>query len=262
MARKSKKFVAAQGDLNLAPLLDLIMNMIPMVLLMVQFEERALSPVEASSSSGAPSTAEGEETERPPRLMVSISSDGFRVADFFGSPEFAKYGEPIGRCADAASANPGAMPPTVCLQDGATPAEGDYSHLDYAGLYNRLVQIRLQPQWRELYSVPENGLILLTAEPDVPAGVMIRTMDLTRYFLNPGGHDNVSLPNPLAEDTELGEDLTPYYLGGDADNATLEDLLRAEFFTTDAAGGLIRGPDGNPVNLLDMFPMASFVAPR
>lgn len=263
MGRRGKKFVAATGDLNLAPLLDMIMNMIPMVLLMVQFEERAVSPVEASSSSGAPAQTDGEEKERPPRIMVSISSDGFRVADFFGSPEFAVYSEPIGRCktSDAPAAG-GAMPPTVCLQEGATVAEGDYDKLDYAGLYNRLAQIRLQPQWRDLYSeAPENGLILLSAEADVPAAVMIRTMDLTRYFLNPGGGENTSLANPLDKDNPV-TDLTPYYLGGDADNATMEDLLKAEFFTTDGAEGLNRHPDGSPSNLLEMFPMASFVAPR
>lgn len=261
MARKKKGFVPAEGDLNLAPLLDMVMNLIPMVLLMVQFTERSVSPVEAASSSSAPSTSDGEETERPPRLMISISSDGFRIADFFGSPEFAKFSEPIGRCAGAPNANPGAMPATVCLRDGATPAAGEYGSLDYAGLYNRLVQIRLQPEWRELYSVPENGLILLSAEPDVPAAAMIQTMDLTRYFLNPGGGENVSLANPLDKDVAL-EDLTPYYLGGDLDNATLEDLLKSQFYTTDASPGLLKGPDGNPSNLLEMFPMASFVAPR
>lgn len=261
MGRRGKKFEAASGDLNLAPLLDMIMNMIPMVLLMVEFEERAVSPVEAASSSGAPAQSDGEEAERPPRIMVSISSDGFRIADFFGSPEFATFAEPIGRCAGAANANPGAMPPTVCLLDGSTPAEGDYGNLDYAGLYNRLVQVRMQPQWRELYSAPENGLILLSAEPDVPAAVMIRTMDLTRYFLNPGAHADAKMDNPLDKDNPP-TDLNAFYLGGDVDNATIEDLLNADFFFTDGAEGLNRTPEGAPSNLLELFPMASFVAPR
>lgn len=258
MARKRPN-TEVNSDLNLAPIMNMVMILIPLLLVMVQFEERAISPIEATSAGGAAS-GETEETVRPPRIIVTVSSDGFRLADFFGSPDFASFAAPIGRCGGAGgAAEGGAAPPTVCLLPDATVTPGNYDGLDYAGLYNRLLQIRMHPAWREAYAKPENGVLLLTAESDAPAAVLIRTMDLTRYFLNPNGTGK--LANPLDPSAPVA-DLTPYLLGGTADNATVEDLLNAAFLITDDAPGLNRTPEGAPANILEMFPNVSFVAPR
>ena len=256
MARRSNQ-EPPQSDLDLLPILNMVMILMPLLMVMLQFEEFAISPVEATSSGGAASGA-SEETERPPRIMVSISTDGFRVADFFGSPDFASFAAPLSRCGGAgAEAAGGSAPPTVCLEQGKTPEPGDYSGLDYAGLYNRLLEIRLHEPWREAYAVPENGVLLITAEADTPAAVVVRTMDLTRYFLNPSG--DVGLANPMESGAT---DLSPYYLGGAGDAGTREDLLNAQFYLTDGAEGLNRHPDGTPSNILAMFPTVSLVAPR
>lgn len=256
MARRSSQLEAPQAELDLLPILNMVMILMPLLMVMLQFEEFAISPVEATSSGGAAS-GDSEETERPPRIMVSISTDGFRVADFFGSPDFASFAAPLSRCGGAGAAGEGAAPPTVCLEQGKTPEPGDYSGLDYAGLYNRLLEIRMHEPWRELYAVPENGVLLITAESDTPAAVVVRTMDLTRYFLNPSG--DAGLANPI----ETGaSDLSAYYLGGAGDAGTREDLLNAQFYMTDGADGLNRHPDGTPSNILAMFPTVSLVAPR
>lgn len=257
MARKSTES-AVQAELNLAPIMNMVMILIPLLLVMVQFEEFAISPIEATSAGGAASSEDAEDSVKPPRLIVTVSSDGFRIADFFGSPDFAPFAAPIGRCggSDAGGAEGGAAPPTVCLEADATPEPGSYAGLDYAGLYNRLVQIRLHEPWREAYAKPENSVLLLTAETDAPAAALVRTMDLTRYFLNPEGETKLESP--------LGgvSDLTPYLLGGSQDNATREDLLKAAFLITDDSAGMNRHPDGSPSNILPMFPTVSFVAPR
>lgn len=259
MARRSSK-MEIESEMNLAPLMNLVMILIPTLLVMVQFDEFAISPIEATSAGGAASS-ETEETVRPPRVIVSVSSDGFRVADFFGSPDFATFAAPIGRCGGGGGVaeEGGAAPPTVCLEPGHSPEPGSYAGLDYAGLYNRLLQIRLHEPWREAYDKPENSVLLMTADSDTPAAVLVRTMDLTRYFLNPEGEGAPSPPNPLESGVS---DLSPYLLGGSADSATREDLLNAVFLITDGAPGVNRQRDGTPTNVLPMFPSVSFVAPR
>lgn len=246
-----------EPELNLAPIMNMVMILIPLLLVMVEFEEFAISPVEATSSGGASSgdTSDSDEV-RPPRLLISISEDGFRIADFFASPDFAEFAKPISRCAGA-GAEGAAGPPTVCLEPDKSPEPGDYSGLDYAGLYNRLVEIRLHSPWKEAYGKPENSVILLTAESDVPAAVLIRSMDLARFFLDPSASGG--LTDPLSEGVS---DISPYLLGGADADATREDLLQAEFLFTDNAGGLNRDKEGHPSNILPMFPSVSIVSPR
>lgn len=255
MARRSSTNAQVATDLNLAPIMNMVMILIPMLLVMVQFSDFAMSPVEATAGSGKSAGDTESDEVKPPRVLISISSDGFRVADFLGSPDFADFSKPIARCAGIDDEN-GA---TVCLQPGAAVEDGDYSGLDYAGLYNKLVQIRLHDKWKKAYDKPENAVILLTAEPDVPAGVIVRTMDLGRYFLDPAGEGRGDLANPVEEDVA---DASAYYLGGGLGEATLDDLLRAGFFITDGAPGLNRDKQGNPVNILPLFPSVSLVTPR
>lgn len=257
MARKSTQ-EPIEPELNLAPIMNMVMILIPLLLVMVEFEEFAMSPVEATSSGGAASSDSADSDEvRPPRLLISISEDGFRIADFFSSPDFAEFSEPISRCGSEAGGDGGSGVPTVCLEPGATPEPGEYASLDYAGLYNRLVEIRLHEPWREAYSKPENGILLLTAESDVPAAVLVRTMDLGRYFLDPAGEGLGGLAHPLEDGVS---DVSAYLLGDG--EATRQDLLQAGFFLTDDSTGLNRHKDGSPSNLLPMFPSVSIVSPR
>lgn len=248
-----------EPELNLAPIMNMVMILIPLLLVMVEFEEFAISPVESTSSGGAASAdSDDSDDVRPPRILISISEDGFRIADFFASPDFAEFSQPISRCAGEVG-DGAAGPATVCLEPDKTPEPGDYSGLDYAGLYNRLVEIRLHAPWREAYSKPENGVILLTAEADVPAAVLVRAMDLSRFFLDPSGEGQGGLADPLSEGVS---DVSPYLLGGGDSDATREDLLQAGFFITDGAPGLNRNPDGSPNNILPLFPSVSIVSPR
>lgn len=259
MARRSTQ-EPVEPELNLAPIMNMVMILIPLLLVMVEFEEFAMSPVEATSSGGAASSESTDSDEvRPPRLLISISEDGFRIADFFSSPDFAEFSEPISRCGAGGAEDGAGGAPTICLEEGATPEPGEYGSLDYAGLYNRLVQIRLHEPWREAYSKPENSVVLLTAESDVPAAVLVRTMDLGRYFLDPSGEGSGNLAHPLEDGVS---DVSAYLLGGSEGDATRQDLLQAGFYLTDDATGLNRNSDGAPVNLLPMFPSVSIVSPR
>lgn len=259
MARRSTE-EPIEPELNLAPIMNMVMILIPLLLVMVEFEEFAMSPVEATSSGGAASGESADTDEvRPPRLLISISEDGFRIADFFSSPDFAEFSEPISRCGSGSGEEGASGAPTVCLEPGASPETGEYGSLDYAGLYNRLVKIRLHEPWREAYSKPENSVLLLTAESDVPAAVLVRTMDLGRYFLDPSGEGAGGLAHPLEDGVS---DVTAYMLGGSEGDATRQDLLQAGFFLTDDSAGLLRHADGSPSNLLPMFPSVSIVSPR
>src|SRR5690625_118725 len=91
MARKTTED-PIQTELTLAPIMNMVMILIPLLLVMVEFEEFAISPVEATSSGGASSGDSADSDDvRPPRILISISEDGFRIADFFASPDFAEF---------------------------------------------------------------------------------------------------------------------------------------------------------------------------
>lgn len=259
MARRTTQ-EPIEPELNLAPIMNMVMILIPLLLVMVEFEEFAMSPVEASSSGQSASTSTDDSDDvQPPRLLISISDDGFRIADFFASPDFAEFSQPLARCEGGDEGDGASGAPTVCLEPGETAEPGDYSGLDYAGLYNRMLEIRMHEPWKEAYSKPENGVILITAESDVPAAVLVRTMDLGRYFLDPSGDGAGQLAHPLEEDVS---DISSYMLGGGDQDATRQDLLQAGFFITDGDTGMNRNPDGSPSNILPMFPSVSIVSPR
>ena len=200
---------------------------------------------------------EQQEEEQVPRVVVSISADGFRLIDQRNLPAFATYTAPVSRCgggggapADggAGGSSPHAMaaaiPPTICLLDGTSDADALVDRLDYASLYNRLVEVRMNPAWFDAFAEEGNTVVSILGDPEIPFEVLVKVMDTARYFLQaPGG--NLDEPSASAN-------IQNYMLGGGTAAPTQEDLQRAEYLTV--------GADGN--ERVELFPDPVLLLPR
>lgn len=241
--RRSTQDPAASMELNLAPIMNVVMILIPLLLVMVQFDERAISPFEQTSSSAGAAADTDPDEPQTPRVTVSISEDGFRLIDQRGMPAFAEFTQPISGCPSASAGGSESLPPTICNLNGET----GFENLNYAALYNRLVEIRLHQPWREGFNDRTNAILSIVPENATPAGVIIKTMDLARYFLVPGG------AGALADPTEgTLSDINPYLLGGG--DATLEALSQSTFMFTDGEAPTRDEETGRPTNMVNLFP--------
>lgn len=161
--------------LNLAPIMNVVMILIPLLLVSASF--MLVATLEVHSPAGHPVTGEPvppEEEVPVPRVLVAITADGFTITDLGSSAVFVESG--LGDtldCGDTGSA-------TIC---NATPeAARLLDRLDYRALYNRLMAIRQHEAWSGRWE-HANSIINLVADRDVPAEVVIRTMDVARYML-------------------------------------------------------------------------------
>jgi biopolymer transport protein ExbD len=247
MAKRRKRDPEELAELNLAPIMNMVMILIPLLLLSTVFLQAGV--INVSTPRNAQSTqAENEETpdEVPvPKVVVTISSDGFRVVNTNAMVVgFEPFAAPIEGCAgsgDAAMpANPhdaANAPPTICLRPGAAETDPLVERLDYASLYNRLVEIRLNPVWFEGLSQENNSVISLLADEEVPFEVLVKVMDTARYILNPG---DAELSEPTAT-----SGAGPYQLGGGQGRPTLEQLEDAKY---------IMVIDGDTRRYVSLFP--------
>ena len=233
-------------DLDLAPIMNLCMILIPLLLLSAVFVEKGIIDVNVPSSGGQATAQQNEPSEEilPPQLVLMISSNGFYLRNQNGNPTteamFAQYAAPLPGC-PAAAAGGGDQPPTVCMTDAA-PDAPLLDRLNWAGLYNRLVEIRTNPQWFEKFNEEGAAQIIITADASVPFAVIVKAMDTSRYFVR-------TAATAALEPPTVGGDMTQYQLGGGA-GAANADLLTAVY---------IAGPEEQPVGL---FPFAAIGAPQ
>jgi hypothetical protein len=172
-----------------------------------------------------------------------ISSNGFYLRNQNGNATteamFAQYAAPLPGC-PAAAAGGADQPPTVCLTDAGADAPM-VDKLNWAGLYNRLVEIRTNTQWFEKFNEEGAAQIIITADASVPFSVIVKAMDTSRYFVRSSA--------AVLEVPTVGGDMAQYQLGGGA-GATNADLSSAVYIT---------GEEERPTGL---FPFAAIGAPQ
>lgn len=191
MARK-KFEMEPDVELNLAPIMNLVMILIPLLLLSVVFEQMGVINVSAPKLAVGPVDSDPTPPENPPlQLTVGISTSGFTIA-----ATGAKL-PPIAGC-------PEAGPATVCTKTGKDVAAmlGEVKALrekfdktgnrdfveqsdvklnealeafDFRKLYNLLVTIKKK--------FPDETVVNLGADPTIPFEVIIKTMDTVRFKL-------------------------------------------------------------------------------
>ncbi len=255
--RKGHRAEEQLAELNLAPIMNMVMILIPLLLLSTVFMKTGVVNISSPRNAQAnqPETEENPEETPVPRVVVYISDDGFRIGDQRNLPEFQQYTTPIARCGGAgAGAAPGApgqplqphdmaeVPPTVCALDGVDASAELVERLDFAGLYNQLVRVRLEPLWFDRFGEENNSVVSILGDPEVPFEVLVKTMDTARYVLAPSGTDPGA---PTAS-----SNIEAYLLG--AGSPSLEDLENAPYLKV--------GPEGR--QLVELFPDPVLLLPR
>lgn len=247
MARKKRYEQAVNADLDLAPIMNLCMILIPLLLLSAVFTKTGVIDITSPQNAQSPNTpTEEQELETPiPKVVVAISADGIRIQNMnpmLPVESFAQYVAPIAGCPGAGVGGTGEnanSPPTICLRSDVPGDAPLLERQNWAALYNRLVEIRLKPEWFEKLGEENNGVLNILADPEIEFEVVVKAMDVGRFFLAPGG--------AAVEAPASGASLQTYLLrGGEA--PTLADFEDAPHIRRAEGGYVNLFPD--PVLLL------------
>jgi len=165
MARKKSKFVETVEDINLIPIMNLVLCLIPLVLFKTQLVK--IGMVNVSAPKVGPSSAKPQEEDKdkkPLGLTVALSKEGFLL-----KATGADLSTLLGK-GDASGVKIPMKSETYATKSGD---EEKVSTYDYIDLYKNLLQLR------NMYE--DDKLLTLTAEPELEFKYLIRTMDIVRY---------------------------------------------------------------------------------
>lgn len=200
MAKKSRA-ETEEIELNLAPIMNLVMILIPLLLLSVVFEQMGVINVSAPKLSVGPVNAEPQPDEKPPlNLTVAVSASGFTVA---GEGNVLP---PLSGCPEGGTA-------TVCVKKGkdikammdevksirarydSAPSKANRQFIDKSD--EKLKEVVEAYDWRRLYNTlaeikkkfPEETVVNLTADQSIPFELVVKAMDTMRFKLDSGSDD-------------------------------------------------------------------------
>lgn len=186
MSRKKETISNEIPELNLGPIMNMVVILIPLLLLSVVFTEVGVINITAPKLAMGAATEKPDEEKEPLNLTITIEDKGLLVA-YRGSVVPA-----IGGC------NPDG--PTICLKDNTADAAqafqaaiaklkgGDAAKKEGSEEMKKVLNMY---NWRELYNqlsiikdqFPDETVINITAEPTIPYSMVVRTMDASRYRL-------------------------------------------------------------------------------
>lgn len=173
-----------ERGLNLAPFMNIVAILIPMLLLSVVFLKVGVIDV-SSPSIAPPDESKSSEPSENLELSVAVSERGFEVAT--AETVYA----PIDGCPDTG--------PTVCLADpdvdvdskldrarraleqgnddeASAALDEAVSAYDFAGLYGKLRVIQEKH--------PDEESLNITASPEIPYKLLVEVMDAVRFKLD------------------------------------------------------------------------------
>ncbi len=194
MARK-KEAEMGVPELNLAPIMNMVVILIPLLLLSIVFLEVGVINITAPKLSVGPATSEPPppDDKKPLNLTVTVQTKGFTIA----ASEAVL--QPRGGCP-----SPG---PTICLAKqnvdvaakfqrareafaagnqvgGEAEMKEALDAFNWVELYNQLVRIKNEYK--------EETIIKISADPDTPYSAIVRLMDVSRFRLE---KDSYSQPS-------------------------------------------------------------------
>lgn len=171
----------AAPSLDLTPIMNMVLCLIPLMLLSVVFMTICVIDVTMPQRSAGAAASDGEP---PKRLQLFISKQGFTIVEGMNTLS------PIGDCP-----NDG---PTICLQN--ENAELDVDKHNWRALYNELFRIKQKGEWSD------HNQIDIVADPAVNYGVLVKAMDIARYQLVPKAElENASKGKEMKSDAELND---------------------------------------------------------
>ncbi len=163
MSSKGDRFKVKLEELNLTPIMGLMVLLIPMLLFLFNFFEVKVQAVAAPRlGSGAAKPQDGEEEKKPLNLTVHIGKNGFGI-----------------KVQDELSANENLTPIPKRVYDGF---EGE--DFDYPALYARL------RGFKDKYK--DEATINISADMDVPWQTVARTIDAARLQLEEPAYDDMT----------------------------------------------------------------------
>lgn len=193
MARGRRQDISVEQELNLAPIMNMVVILIPLLLLSIVFLKVGVINITAPKLSMGPPSDTPPPEEPPLNLTVAVNAKGFRIgATGAILPEMA--GCPV----------PG---PTICLENqtvdvsakfaearsqlakkqlgaGEAALDGALGAYNWKELYNQLVRIKTQYK--------DETIINISADPDVPYAAIVRVMDVARFKLGKDSYSKTS----------------------------------------------------------------------
>ncbi|MCB9542226.1 MAG: biopolymer transporter ExbD [bacterium] len=164
MARSKKKMKVDEKieDLNLVPIMNLVVCLIPMVLVGMSLVKIGVINVNAPRF-GMGQAEPSDDEDKPLGLTIAIAEDGFRLTAT-GADINAELGEtPTAPAAADAPPQPGVF----------IPKSGEV--YNYSELYNKLVKIK--------EGHPDETIVNMTADAKIPFKYVIAVMDTMRFEL-------------------------------------------------------------------------------
>ncbi|MCB9536629.1 MAG: biopolymer transporter ExbD [Myxococcales bacterium] len=164
MARKKTHPDEKVEDLNLVPIMNLVVCLIPIVLLGTSLVKIGVVNVNPPKF-GVADTPPDDTTEKPLDLTVAVGEDGFRVS---------AAGADLRQVLGLAPTTEATATPLIAKQG---------EHYDYVALYNMLVQLK--------GAFPHESVLKLTGDARIPFKVMLATMDAVRVRLEQDRYDDL-----------------------------------------------------------------------
>jgi len=166
MARKKKGVSTEVEDLNLVPIMNLVVCLIPIILYGTVMVKVGVINVNAPKFGVGKATPSDDE-EKPLNLTLGIEETGFRLKATGADINLLLGMEP------AVMAAPDADPAATPVAGVLIPMKGD--DYDFVELYNKLVKIKK--------AKPDESIINLTADKKIHYVHIIKSMDAIRYQL-------------------------------------------------------------------------------
>ena len=167
MARKKSKYTEIVEEINLIPIMNLVLCLIPLVLFKTQLVKIGMINVSAPKIGPSSSKPQDDKDEKPLGLTVALAKDGFKLKAT-GANLFELLG--LTASGEATDVKIEKITETYVNKSGEEEKLNAY---DYIKLYNYLSTLK------DKY--PDEKLLTLTAEPDLPFKHLIRTSDVIRY---------------------------------------------------------------------------------
>ena len=253
MPRRKNKFVEQADELNLVPIMNLVLCLIPVVLFGTQLVKIGITNISAPKLGPPPQNQTPPEV-KPLGLTIAIASDGFRLKATGVDNLAAHLAEANclsgGGTAAPANASGGVLIPKVQQnrlvrdQNTGTDSEQTIQGYDYPRLYLCLEYLRGRH--------PEEKLLSLTAEPDMPFKYLIRTMDTVRY----------KLADPVRNQNGARG---AHLLGVQGGTQSLENFAKAVEFSIEKQVTTATGDDGTEQQveqLIELWSQVTFTVVR
>ncbi len=178
----AKNKVPDAEDINLTPIMNMVLVLIPLMLLNVVFMTITLIEVTMPQRSAGAAMNNGDP---PKRLQLFISKQGFTIVE---------NGMPLNAIDGCAAGGP-----TVCAPESKKDAPLETDKQDWLSLYNELMKIKSKSDWAT------HEQIEIVADSAVNFGVLVKAMDIARFQLVPKSETEATKGKVLTSEEELNE---------------------------------------------------------